>query len=125
MLTARGRAVTLSGTWVRRNTSSRDITSIRHDVYAMNRLADNDLTGQLPRITFTAKNAGWEDSERYSRKTREGTFTVTVFVHSKSLLPENQVAARAKAMVRWLVQDMTCVPPRLTFDAVEMGRYRW
>lgn len=119
---SRGTEVTLTGTWFRADTLPYDITMLRRLFARQNRHYE----------TFLAwREQGQDRTERpfvrgsfVTRQkapvpgAREGGFKVTVFVPyvSNHGTLSRPAVARAKQVLRWFLQDVTCRPPVLAFD---------
>lgn len=116
-----GRRVTLSGTWERPNTTPNDLTCIRKAARRMNirRWMEDDIT--LPLIAFRATQAGWTEKTRRDPKLREGWFEVTLFVPCQYGMGRGRAKSRARVLLKWLAQDITCRPPKLTVTNMKVG----
>jgi hypothetical protein len=116
--------VTFEGTWFRRNTAPEDITMMRKLSY---RISEDIAAGQNPPIEFSllAHQKGHPPSGDDLYPTREGTFTATVWVEDgpyAGFRPRPTAAPRAKALLKFFLQDVTCRPPKLVFENVDVKR---
>lgn len=112
--------VTLRGTWERINTLPSDITMMRR------------LSGQIRRERLMSGVAQPVEFELWARQTpvmvgshpaRWGTFKAVVRVPDTFVgTMRRRAPARARAMLRWFLQDATCRPPVLSFDSADVRR---
>jgi hypothetical protein len=106
------RKVELRGTWEREDTSPRDLTGIR---YSLRRItAEYYDQGDLwTALDMRAEHQSIGDAET---GTRRGTFVARLRVSSVTgaYLNRRSAVSRAKVLLKWIVQDITCRPPSLT-----------
>ena len=118
--------VELEGEWTRPMTVPQDITMMRQ--IARNTSFGGNLGwhGKFPSCITDARimakqlpsrNAGFRGA-----CARHGTFTATVVFASGNWLPRNRARARAKQILKWALQDITCRPPLL--HSIEMVSMR-
>lgn len=110
--------VVLKGTWERTDTSRGEVTDYRRLIRVT---ALQESLGVLKVVASKPENTG-----RYSRETRHGTFEFAVQVRGNmsrwSGRPSHEkvLVGRAKRTLKELCQDLTCRSPKFTVTSVRV-----
>jgi hypothetical protein len=122
--------VRLKGTWSRKDTDASDVTRLRRALeYGPPAWNPDSIVDSMFQVRGTLTESRESRAGSFEYRDRFGKFNVTVeYVgHTPPRFDSKKVAQalnRAKYAAKWWVQDLTCAPPKLTFDSANVVRER-